>query len=79
MQNHANIFSGNEAPANTGSDTTALPADVIDTVANAARTLSGIADALSYRTAVYRDDMLDMIAEIAELQASEIREFVDFE
>ena len=47
--------------------------DLVDTIADAATTLSGIADALAYRTAIYPDDMLELLASAAESQAAKLR------
>ena len=54
-------------------------ATVQDVVADAITTLAGISEALAYRTAVYRDEMLELLARDADAQAAALRELVEGE
>ncbi|MBQ9000426.1 MAG: hypothetical protein IJ087_01050 [Eggerthellaceae bacterium] len=51
--------------------------DLFDEIDSAAVVLGGIADALSMRSAVYADDMLEMIAYAANNQANALRSLLE--
>ena len=54
-------------------------AQIHDAITDAIMTLAGIGEALAYRTAVYRDEMLELLARDADMQATALRELIDAE